>query len=103
VIGYAPGYRASAETGLGQWRDGAIERNSDHWGADHCIDPQTVPGVLFASRGLSNFPRPSYRDIPALTIHESLDAGGSVPPPSASSGKEDREIVEERLKSLGYL
>ncbi|MCB0189225.1 MAG: alkaline phosphatase family protein, partial [Caldilineaceae bacterium] len=42
VIGYAPGYRGSAQTGLGQWQAQSIEPNRDHWGADHCIDPQAV-------------------------------------------------------------
>lgn len=102
VVGFSPGYRASSQTGLGEWEEDCTEPNSDHWGADHCIDPQAVPGVLFSSQDLNNFPHPSYRDIPALTIGASLDPGKSAPPPSAYSD-EDEEIVEERLRSLGYL
>jgi predicted AlkP superfamily phosphohydrolase/phosphomutase len=101
VVGYAPGYRASAETGLGKWGKTCIEPNRDHWGADHCMHAQAVPGVLFCSQGLSHFPAPSYRDIPSLTVGAVLDASGSAPPLSYSD--EDERVVEERLRGLGYL
>jgi len=101
LIGYTPGYRASAETGLGAWKADALEPNHDHWGADHCFDPEAVPGVLFYSGDLSNYPAPSYRDIPSLAIDAAPDARGATPPPTLSA--EDQEKVEERLKSLGYL
>jgi len=101
VVGFSPGYRASAETGLGKWEEVSIEPNGDHWGGDHCIASQAVPGVLFSNQDLRNYPHPSYRDIPALTIGMAPDLNDSAPPPSFSD--EDRDIVEERLKSLGYL
>ena len=102
MVGFAPGFRASAQTGLGAWESAAVEPNSDHWGADHCIDPNAVPGVLFSSFGLSNFPNPSYRDMPAIAIDSEPDASNSTPPPT-SAGNESEEVMEERLKSLGYL
>jgi predicted AlkP superfamily phosphohydrolase/phosphomutase len=102
VVGFSPGYRASAQTGLGQWEKTTIEPNRDHWSADHCIDLQAVPGVLFSNQDLGNFPHPSYRDIPALTIGATLERSGSAPPPPSYSD-EDEEILEERLRSLGYL
>ena len=101
VVGYAPGYRASAETGMGEWRRTTLEPNRDHWGADHCVDPAAVPGVVFASRGLDSFPQPSYHDFPALAISMKPHASAAAPPPSFS--EEDQEVVEERLRSLGYL
>lgn len=102
VVGFSPGYRASSSTGLGKWEELAIEPNHDHWRADHCVDAHTVPGVLFSNQDLTNYPHPSYRDFPALTIDAAPDTSHSAPPP-ASYGKEDQEIIEERLKSLGYL
>ena len=101
VLGYNPGYRASAQTGLGKWNDETIEVNTDHWGADHCIDAQAVPGVLFSSRGLKDFPNPSFRDIPPMVVGKYLD-NSKVQPPS-SSGGESQGSLEERLKGLGYL
>lgn len=100
VVGYAPGYRASQETGLGSWADRPLEANRDRWSADHCVDPEVVPGVIFASRGLENHPRPSYKDIPAMAIEADPDSRGGAPPPALT--EEETEIVEERLKSLGY-
>jgi len=101
VLGYAPGYRASSETGLGKWEDTTIVSNTDHWGADHCIDSDAVPGVLFASQGLRDFPNPSFRDIPPMVIGKYLDHSGVTPP--TISGGESQEAIEERLKGLGYL
>jgi predicted AlkP superfamily phosphohydrolase/phosphomutase len=101
LVGYAPGYRASADTGLGKWGSKSIETNQDHWGADHCIDPGAVPGVLFSNKGLDNFPNPSYKDIPYLTVAEHPDDTGTTPPIPLSD--EDQQTIEDRLKSLGYL
>lgn len=101
VIGYSPGYRASPETGLGAWKSNAVERNQSHWGADHCFDPRSVPGVLFVNRDLADLRHPSYRDVPMLTVDAEPDSTGSSPPPSVEG--EDAELMEARLKSLGYL
>lgn len=73
VVGYAPGFRASSDTGLGKFGASALEKNNDHWGADHCIDPAAVPGVVFANRDLRNIPGLSFRDIPFLAIGKHLD------------------------------
>jgi hypothetical protein len=102
-IGYSPGYRASSETGLGQWSETAIEANNDHWGADHCIDSQAVPGVIFRNRGLGDTPQPSYRDFPVLAIGKELEQPQSEAPPPPPTTGEDSEVLEKRLKDLGYL
>jgi predicted AlkP superfamily phosphohydrolase/phosphomutase len=108
VPGYAPGYRASAETGLGKWETTSLVPNHDHWHADHCIDPQAVPGVLFSNFSLSDAfgtinAQPSFRDIPALAIGKELKHTDR--PVNAPSHKEDEDqkTIEERLKGLGYL
>ena len=101
VVGYSSGYRASSQTGLGTWEKTNLKPNRDHWAADHCMAPQAVPGVLFCNQGLSNFPNPSYRDIPALTIGAVPDLSDSALLPSF--GDEDQDIIEERLRGLGYL
>ncbi len=51
TVGYAPGYRASWATGLGEVAPQVFETNTDAWQGDHCIDPAAVPGVLFVSKG----------------------------------------------------
>jgi predicted AlkP superfamily phosphohydrolase/phosphomutase len=102
VVGYAPGYRASSETGLGKLTsEKVIEQNFDHWGADHCIDPAMVPAVLFANRDLSNIPGLSFRDIPFLAIGKHLDQSYIKPP--SKTGPQGQKDLEERLKGLGYL
>jgi predicted AlkP superfamily phosphohydrolase/phosphomutase len=101
VVGYAPGYRASAETGLGKVPSVSLESNTDHWGADHCMDSEVVPGVIFANRDLRDFGSISFRDIPFLAIGKHLDQS-NLKPPSQSSGEGQKDL-EERLKGLGYL
>jgi len=101
VVGYAPGYRASSETGLGKVPASSLERNTDHWGADHCMDSDVVPGVIFANRDLSDFGAISFRDIPFLAIGKHLDPS-NIKPPSQTTGQGQKDL-EERLKGLGYL
>ncbi|HEY3476821.1 MAG TPA: alkaline phosphatase family protein, partial [Anaerolineales bacterium] len=101
VVGYAPGYRASAETGLGKAPATALEVNTDHWGADHCMDSEVVPGVIFANRDLRDFGNISFRDIPFLAIGKHLDPS-NLKPPSQAAGEGQKDL-EERLKGLGYL
>lgn len=107
VVGYSPGFRASAQTGLGGWEKEIFEANRDHWQGDHCIDVQSVPGVVFCSSQLENFPNPSYHDIPILAIDESPRPNDDHRPPRKVSGgygtPEDEQVLQERLKSLGYL
>jgi predicted AlkP superfamily phosphohydrolase/phosphomutase len=100
-LGFAAGFRASAQTGLGKWETAAIEENKDHWHADHCIDADTVPGVLFTNSELEDT-SPTYRDFPGLAIGMSPKAKAAAPPPMDISGDDQAEI-EERLKGLGYL
>jgi len=103
VVGYSPGYRASAETGLGKWEAESLVVNNDHWHADHCIDPASVPGVIFSNKSIDAKIQPSFRDIPALAIGKDIDHPDTPTGGVTKIGKEDQEIVEERLKGLGYL
>ncbi len=101
VVGYAPGFRASSETGLGKSAPESLEANLDHWGADHCIDSTKVPAVLFANRDLTNMPGVSFRDIPFLALGKHLDQSYIKPP--SQTGPQGQKDLEERLKGLGYL
>jgi len=101
VVGYNDGFRASSETGMGEWGSSSILENVDHWGADHCIDPNLVPGVLFSNSNLDNFPNPSYKDIPFLTLGKEIKLDGKISEPTFSN--EEQDVLDERLKELGYL
>lgn len=101
LVGYASGYRGSAETGLGKVPAAMLEPNTDHWGADHSMDADIVPGVIFANRDLRDFGAISFRDIPFLAIGKHLDPS-HIKPPSQATGESQKDL-EERLKGLGYL
>jgi predicted AlkP superfamily phosphohydrolase/phosphomutase len=67
IVGYASGYRASWQTGLGGTPVSELEDNNDAWIADHCINPADVPGVLFTSRGVpGNAAR--LQDVTAMVL-----------------------------------
>lgn len=102
VVGFAPGYRASSQTGLGKWQAATVEANSDHWHSDHCIDVTAVPGAIFSNRSLRLQPQLSYRDFPVLATGEIPGDNGPFDP-SVAYSDEDQATVEERLKGLGYL
>lgn len=67
VVGYAPGYRASWETALGEAGSVAIDDNTDAWIADHCVEADEVPGVLFTSMGV-RAASPRLADLPVSIL-----------------------------------
>ena len=81
IVGYERGYRCSREGARGQVTEDVFTDNTKAWCGDHCVDPELVPGVLFANRPL-NGRTPNIIDI-APTV---LDAFGLVRP-DAMQGK----------------
>lgn len=80
IVGYAPGYRASWQTALGEAPSDAIENNNDAWIADHCINPDDVPGVLFSNTRID--PRaPRLQDVTAAILKRF-----GLPPPDGYQG-----------------
>jgi predicted AlkP superfamily phosphohydrolase/phosphomutase len=67
IVGYARGYRASWETGIGGFSNSILEDNIDPWTADHCINAADVPGVLFTTRKL-RVTDPSLKDLPVSIL-----------------------------------
>ncbi len=52
VIGYAQGVRCSDESALGEVGLEVFTDNAGEWSGDHCMDEESVPGVLLTSRPL---------------------------------------------------
>jgi predicted AlkP superfamily phosphohydrolase/phosphomutase len=82
-MGYAKGTRGSSKGALGNIEKDLIRDNLDDWSGDHIMDPDTVPGVLFASRKLAR-PAPSLRSLAASILTE-LGIEGGFPPGTAST------------------
>ncbi len=97
IIGYSPGYRASWEGVTGKVTERIIEDNTKAWSGDHCIDPPSVPGVLFANRSLDT-EKPSIMDL-APTVLElfglrppaSMDGRSLIFKPDELSKKKDKK------------
>lgn len=81
IVGYARGYRASWQTGIGGFSNSILEDNNDPWIADHCINPADVPGVLFTTRKI-RLEDPSLKDLPV-----SLLAFFGLPPGTGMTGR----------------
>jgi predicted AlkP superfamily phosphohydrolase/phosphomutase len=101
IVGFADGYRVSWDCVTGGFGTAVVEDNPKAWSADHCIDPELVPGVLFANRPLDG-EDPGIVDIaptvleafgvkiPAYMDGRSLLADGDARP-AAAGEPEDRQ------------
>ena len=69
IVGYAKGTRGSDESALGGLPPEVLVNNTDPWNGDHCMDPEAVPGILFASRVLSK-PAPNLQSLAAAIVAE---------------------------------
>jgi predicted AlkP superfamily phosphohydrolase/phosphomutase len=69
IVGYAPGYRCSSASAIGVISSHWIEDNDGKWSGDHCIDRDSVPGILTASRRIGAS-RPSLLDVAASVLAE---------------------------------
>jgi hypothetical protein len=52
IVGYAKGTRGSNQSALGEFPSEVVVDNTEVWSGDHCMDPETVPGILLVSRRL---------------------------------------------------
>ncbi|MDD1650817.1 MAG: alkaline phosphatase family protein [Methylococcaceae bacterium] len=62
IVGYGNGYRGSWATSKGQTAAILLEDNVDEWSADHCVDPDIVPGVLVSNLKLTTA-KPQLTDL----------------------------------------
>jgi hypothetical protein len=69
VIGYAKGTRGSDESALGGMPREVFADNLSAWSGDHCMDHETVPGILLTSRALKRS-APSIQDLAASILAE---------------------------------
>ena len=52
IVGYAKGTRGSDESALGGLTREVFVDNTERWSGDHCMDHETVPGILLSNRPL---------------------------------------------------
>jgi hypothetical protein len=53
-----------------------MANNTTAWTGDHCMDPETVPGILLTSHRLHR-PAPTLQALGAVLVSE-LGSGGSA-------------------------
>lgn len=67
MIGYNEGYRVSWEAAIGDITDSVFCDNTKAWSADHCLDPQLVPGILLCNRQV-DCENPRIMDLGPTTL-----------------------------------
>jgi predicted AlkP superfamily phosphohydrolase/phosphomutase len=67
IVGYGKGYRASWATPLGRAPRDIFEFNESKWGADHCMDPRFIPGILLTNRKIKSS-SPALFDLTATIL-----------------------------------
>ena len=67
------------------------------------MDPELVPGVLISNEKIGGLSSLSYGDIPELAVGQALTDEATPPAKPPEFSDEDQEIIEERLRDLGYL
>ncbi len=69
IVGYRRGYRSSDESALGAVGSRVFEPNHDRWSGDHCMDPDSVPGLIVASTPLAKGAPPGLIDLAPTILH----------------------------------
>jgi predicted AlkP superfamily phosphohydrolase/phosphomutase len=67
VVGYQRGYRISDRAAFGKFPAEIIGDRNDAWSADHCLDPQVVPGMLLMNQPCTH-PNPGLWDLAPTLI-----------------------------------
>jgi predicted AlkP superfamily phosphohydrolase/phosphomutase len=83
LIGYAKMMRGSNESALGEIPAELFEDNTSEWSGDHCMDHETVPGILLSSRKLKQTP-PDLKHLGGAILIEMGLAPGT---PEVAAGK----------------
>jgi hypothetical protein len=69
IVGYAKGTRSSDESALGAMPIEVFMDNTSPWSGDHCMDHETVPGILLSSRPLKR-PAPTLQHLAGALLAE---------------------------------
>jgi predicted AlkP superfamily phosphohydrolase/phosphomutase len=69
VVGYTKGTRGSDESALGAMPADVFMDNTSPWSGDHCMDHETVPGILLSSRPLKRA-APTLQHLAAAILAE---------------------------------
>jgi len=69
LVGYAKGTRGSNESALGEVGPDILTDNTEQWSGDHCMDHETVPGILLTNRALKK-PVTELKNLAAAILAE---------------------------------
>jgi predicted AlkP superfamily phosphohydrolase/phosphomutase len=87
VVGYAKGTRNSNESALGEITREVFTDNTEEWSGDHCMDHDTVPGILLTNHPLGR-EAPDLKSLaPAILAEFGIE--GFPQPGGAARGARD--------------
>lgn len=85
VVGYSKGTRGSNQSALGKVGRDVFTDNTEMWSGDHCMDHESVPGVLLTNRPLRRQAH-ELKDLAAAILAE-FDIEGFPSPQGAPAQK----------------
>ncbi len=93
IIGCNDGYRISWNSVIGKISDKVFEDNTRHWQADHCVDSELVPGVLFCNRKLE------AKDPEIIDLAPTILNLFGIKPPLFIDGKA-MKVIRSSIKTI---
>ncbi len=78
ILGHRYGYRGSWESAIGEMAAEQHSDNTDKWSGDHCMDVDTVPGVLVSNREIEA-DEPALEDLaPTILAYYGITPPGNM-------------------------
>jgi predicted AlkP superfamily phosphohydrolase/phosphomutase len=106
IVAYNLGYRASWDSVTGKVNRVVFEDNKKAWSADHCLDPELVPGIFFTNLKFEE-KNPSIMDIGptvldlfGLEVPKYMDGKTLLKKESREEKKKISIIQEEKRKKV---
>jgi predicted AlkP superfamily phosphohydrolase/phosphomutase len=78
LVNFHAGFRVSWQSAVGGFANSMIEDNTRRWSGDHIVDPEAVPGILFANRALSQNDNSIVDLAPTILKHLGVPAAETM-------------------------
>ncbi len=100
IVAYNQGYRASWDSVVGMVNQTVFEDNKKAWSADHCLDPEVVPGVFFSNFKFQS-EKPGIIDIaPTVLDLFGVKAPAYMDGQSLLAGQKDKTMTETKSSKV---
>ena len=78
LVNFHASFRVSWQSAVGGFANSMIEDNTRRWSGDHIVDPEAVPGILFANRTLQHNDASLVDLAPTILKHLEVPQGQAM-------------------------